>query len=77
MIFEKWLRALNKLDYVQGKERPKVDCILCAVRDDDDRVASLKVYHDDICFIVLNLYPYNPAHVMVVSNRHILKYIPS
>jgi hypothetical protein len=44
-MFEKWLRALGKLDYVQGKARPNVDCILCSVRDNDERVVSLKVYH--------------------------------
>ncbi len=65
----------KKLEYVQGKDRPEVDCILCAVRDDDERVKSLKVYQDDLCFVVLNLYPYNPAHMMLVPNRHILKYL--
>ena len=75
IIFKNWLRALGKLEYVQGKERPDVECILCSVRDNDDRVVSLKVYQDDICFICLNLYPYNPAHSMVVPNRHITRFI--
>lgn len=74
MAFENWLRALGKLDYVQGKNRPKVDCILCAIRDNNENVVSLKVYEDELSFVVLNLYPYNPAHVMVVPNRHITKY---
>jgi len=74
MAFEKWLRALGKLDYVQGKTRPNVECILCAVRDNNEEVVSLKVYEDNLSFVVLNLYPYNPAHVMVVPNRHITKY---
>ncbi|TET60691.1 MAG: HIT domain-containing protein [Promethearchaeota archaeon] len=74
-MFEKWIQALGKLDYVQGKARPNVDCILCAVRDNDERVRSLKIYEDNICFIVLNLYPYNPAHLMVVTQRHISKFI--
>ncbi|MFX1312965.1 MAG: HIT family protein [Promethearchaeota archaeon] len=75
MVFKDWLQALGKLDYVQGKARPKVDCILCSVRDNDSRVKSLKIYEDDICFIVLNLYPYNPAHVMIVTKRHITKFL--
>ncbi|GAI75802.1 unnamed protein product [marine sediment metagenome] len=36
---------------------------------------SLKVYEDDLCFIVLNLYPYNPAHLMIVTQRHITKFL--
>lgn len=67
--------AIGKLDYVQGKARPKVDCIFCAVRDNDDRVISLKIYEDNICFIVLNLYPYNPAHVVIVTQRHVTKFL--
>ncbi len=75
MVFRDWLQALGKLDYVQGKARPNVDCILCAVRDNDERVESLKIYGDDMCFIVLNLYPYNPAHLMIVTRRHITKFL--
>ena len=69
------MQALGKLDYVQGKARPDVNCILCAVRDNDDRVVTLKVYEDNLCFIVLNLYPYNPAHLMIVTQRHITKFL--
>jgi len=69
------LQALGKLDYIQGKARPNVDCILCAVRDNDERVKSLKIYEDNFCFIVLNLYPYNPAHLMIVPQRHLIKFI--
>ncbi|TFG24253.1 MAG: HIT domain-containing protein [Promethearchaeota archaeon] len=74
-MFENYLRALGKLDYVQGKNRPDVECILCAVKDNDDRVVSLKVYQDDLIFICLNIYPYNPAHSMIVPNRHITRFI--
>ncbi len=74
-IFKKWLQALGKLDYVQGKARPNVDCILCAVKNNDERVTSLKLYEDKICFVVLNLYPYNPAHLMVATSQHKIKFI--
>ncbi|MFX0057196.1 MAG: HIT family protein [Candidatus Hodarchaeota archaeon] len=71
-IFKKWLRALGKLEYVQGKTRPKVECILCSVRNNDERVVTLKIYEDDLIFISLNIYPYNPGHLMVVPNRHLI-----
>ncbi len=73
-MFENWLRALGKLEYVQGNDRPNVECILCSVRDNDERVVSLKIYDDDILFISLNLYPYNPGHLLIVPNRHILQF---
>ncbi len=68
------MRALGKLDYVQGNARPDVKCILCSVRDNDKRVDSLKIYHDNTLFISLNLYPYNPGHLMIVPNKHLTKF---
>ncbi|MHA2391227.1 MAG: HIT domain-containing protein [Promethearchaeota archaeon] len=58
---------------MQGKSRPDVDCILCSVRDNDERVVLLKIYQDDIAYVCLNLYPYNPGHLLVVLNRHVIK----
>jgi ATP adenylyltransferase len=75
MVFNDWLQALGKLEYVQGKKRPNIKCILCGVRDDDERVVVLKIYQDEILFISLNLYPYNPGHLMVIPNRHILRFL--
>ena len=69
-LFSNHLQAIGKLDYAKGK-RPKVDCILCAIRENDERVTSLKIYQDDILFVSLNLYPYNPGHLMVVPNKHV------
>jgi len=40
----------------------------------DERVVLLKIYEDKICFVVLNLYPFNPGHLMCVPNRHITKF---
>ena len=64
------LIAQNKLEYARGN-RPKVDCILCAVRDSHPEVDSLEVYRDDFFLICINLYPYNPGHIMLVPLRHI------
>ncbi|MFX1393936.1 MAG: HIT domain-containing protein [Promethearchaeota archaeon] len=49
--------------------------MLCAIRDDDKRVKSLKVYQDNLNFVVLNLYPYNVGHMMVCTHRHLSKFI--
>ena len=59
----------DKLAYAQG-QRPDVDCILCASRDGVQGVDELIVYRADKFFITLNLYPYNPGHLMIVPNRH-------
>ncbi|NVM46456.1 MAG: HIT domain-containing protein, partial [Candidatus Lokiarchaeota archaeon] len=45
-----------------------------SIKGNDEKVVSLKIYEDSICFVVLNLYPFNPGHLMCVPNRHITKY---
>ena len=46
-------------------------CAFCAARDAHDDPASLVVLRGTTCFVLLNLYPYNNGHLMVVPNRHI------
>lgn len=57
--------------YVRGEKKPEVDCILCAIVNEDDRVARLEVYRSDLSLVSLNLYPYAPGHLMVFPKRHI------
>ena len=70
MKLEKHNIVANKLAYAKGK-RPAVDCILCAVVAGDERVDNLVVYQQEEFFVTLNLYPYNPGHLMVVPKRHV------
>lgn len=71
MKLEKHRIVANKLDYARGK-RPPVDCILCAVAESDPRVTDLVVFRHGEHYVTLNLYPYNPGHLMIVPQRHVL-----
>ena len=72
MEFNSYLWIPTKAGYVKGGEKPDVECILCSIRDRDPDVKSLEVWRDRGCIIVLNLYPYNPGHLMVFPERHVL-----
>jgi len=72
-LFHDHLIAAGKLNYARGK-RLDVDCIMCAVRDDNPDVISMKIYTEELLFICLNLYPYNPGHLMVIPIRHVEKF---
>ncbi|HAV43220.1 TPA: HIT family hydrolase [bacterium] len=61
----------GKLPYARGK-RPEVDCILCAIRDKDERVKNLVVYEVERFIVTLNLYPYAPGHLMIFPKSHLL-----
>ncbi|MDZ5078417.1 HIT domain-containing protein [Nesterenkonia sp. HG001] len=53
-------------DQVSGAE----DCPFCAGprRSDDE---SLIVHRGHHCYVLLNLYPYNPGHLLVCPYRHV------
>ncbi|MBU2506007.1 MAG: HIT domain-containing protein [Bacteroidetes bacterium] len=47
-------------------------CIFCeALKNNMEDDSSLVVKKSKNCFVVLNLYPYNNGHLMIVPNRHI------
>ena len=61
---------IEKINYIKG-EKPKVGCILCAIRDKLPEVTQFEVYRTDDFIVSLNLYPYNPGHLMIFPTRHI------
>jgi len=60
----------DKLKYVNG-DRPGVACILCAIRDRDPDVVNLEVARRGGFIVSVNLYPFNPGHVMIFPERHV------
>jgi ATP adenylyltransferase len=67
----KQLYVPSKLSYVKGK-RPDVDCILCAVNSEDERVAKLEVHRTKRWVVSTNLHPYNAGHILLFPIRHIV-----
>jgi ATP adenylyltransferase len=60
-----------RLDYVTGTaDKASPECVFC-VAPGLPEPESLVVARGACCFVVLNLYPYNNGHVLVVPNRHI------
>lgn len=46
-------------------------CVLCRKLEGRDDEANLIVHRGEHCAILLNLYPYNNGHLMVVPCRHV------
>jgi ATP adenylyltransferase len=73
------LWAPDRLAYVQGENRPDSDdagegCPFCRAPADESG-SSLVVARGAHCYVVLNLYPYNPGHALVCSYRHVAGYV--
>jgi ATP adenylyltransferase len=59
----------EKMSYV--KARHPAGCILCLARDHSPDVMDLSVWHDDLFVASVNLYPYNPGHLLLYPCRHV------
>ena len=58
-----------RMAYVGGVSEP--GCVFCNALANDDDVASLIVHRGVHAFVILNLYPYNTGHLMVVPTEHV------
>jgi len=60
----------DKVAYLKGK-RPD-GCILCLVRDGSDQVVRLVAAETEHFIVSVNLYPYNPGHLIIFPKRHVV-----
>ena len=58
-----------RLAYVTGTSDAQA-CVFCDALA-SDAAAPLVLFRGRTCYVILNLYPYNNGHLMVVPNRHI------
>ena len=71
-----WQRlwAPHRLDYLRGENRPlvgnDVDCPFCKIPTLQDE-EGLIVHRGLSAFVVMNLYPYNPGHLLICAYRHV------
>ncbi|ALU11449.1 HIT family hydrolase [Ignicoccus islandicus DSM 13165] len=61
-----------RMEYIKSvvkEEKPK-GCLFCKVQEMDDEEALI-VYRGQYNFVMLNAFPYNTGHVMIVPYRHV------
>lgn len=52
--------------------QPKIEgCIFCTTAAENRDQKNLIVHRGEHCFVIMNYYPYNNGHLMVVPYRHI------
>lgn len=60
-----------RMTYVGGASGSGDACVLCALSAADDDVVNLIVHRDEFAYVVLNLFPYNTGHMLVVPYDHV------
>jgi ATP adenylyltransferase len=58
-----------RLAYITGGASVE-GCVFCSAQSDPE-ADTLVVHRGNTCFVILNLFPYNNGHLMVIPNRHI------
>jgi ATP adenylyltransferase len=53
-----------------GGDYGHADCPFCELPKTEASEETLVLYRDDELFVVLNRFPYNPGHVMVIPRAH-------
>jgi ATP adenylyltransferase len=69
----KRLHSPWRSEYIQGFKTParKGGCVFCAAQKSASDERHYIVARGKHSFVILNLYPYNSGHCMVVPNRHV------
>ena len=74
-MFDNNLYPINKGEYIRKRRSKDVkkseNCILCGVRDKSPDVESLEVFRKNGFIVSVNLYPYNPGHLLIFPERHV------
>jgi ATP adenylyltransferase len=71
-----WARlwAPHRIDYLRGENRPLegngVECPFCRIPTLSDE-EGLIVHRGETAYVVMNLYPYNPGHLLICAYRHV------
>lgn len=60
----------DRLKYLRRAANPQ-ECVFCEARDQGIKPESLCIYKDDHAMVILNKYPYNTGHLLVLPARHV------
>ena len=58
------------MSYIAGIDAKDEGCVFCLKQSADDDRKNLIVHRGRKCFVVLNLFPYNNGHLMVIPYGH-------
>lgn len=58
-----------RIEYILGEKEST--CLFCRVIEEQDDQKNLVLHRGRLAFVIMNLYPYNPGHLMVAPYDHI------
>lgn len=65
ILFSPWRSA-----YVTSDKSGEGECVLCRIFESSDDAPNLVLQRTPQNFVLINRFPYNSGHLMIVPNRH-------
>jgi ATP adenylyltransferase len=60
-----------RVQYIRGQNQN--GCIFCDLPKENQDAKNFILYRGPKNFVIMNAFPYNPGHLMIVPNRHVGK----
>ncbi len=70
----KRLWAPWRMRYIDTIGRKEEGCVFCTKPAESDDLRNQIVFRSSVCYVVINLFPYNNGHLLVVPYRHIANF---
>lgn len=59
-----------RMEYIAGHDKKVDGCVFCeAIKNPDDHANHI-VFRGKYSFVILNKFPYNNGHIMIIPNQH-------
>ena len=68
-LFSPW-RSEYIGSFSKTKKNKKEGCLFCTTAKDKNNARNLIILRGEFCFVMMNLYPYNSGHVLIVPYTH-------
>lgn len=65
-IFAPW-----RSEYILSSDKKEEGCIFCDFPKENKDEENLIIHRGKLCFVIMNRYPYNAGHLMVIPYRHL------
>ncbi|NQY23261.1 MAG: HIT domain-containing protein [Campylobacteraceae bacterium] len=62
-IYAPWRYNYISEDKIEG-------CVFCHISNNKEDEKLQVLFHDSLCYVVMNKFPYSPGHIMIIPHHH-------
>ena len=59
-----------RMKFIMDSKKPTDGCVFCHLQTLEDGPENLILYRDETSFVLINKYPYNTGHLLVIPKQH-------